>query len=273
MGSPQKRLALLGALTAVLLLSAAFAGAASTASTAAAKQSTATAAATIAKAGANTTKARATVTATKAVTAGTNLRVSDAAKRAARVRGHSRGPADAVFNGAITTGDPTQSPRLFRDGIPDTCAAPGTSGITGSGNYNYDVYEVVRTGSTGCVDVVVRHALHGYELHLLRCLQPDVQPGEHSRELAGRSRLEPEPDRELLVHPRHGRARLHQRARGDERRRMLRLHGQRVRRGSGWRTSATTAPAATSTSATTRRSLRPVRQRPPKRNRLERAHR
>ena len=46
MGSSQKRLALLGALTAVLLLAAAFAGAASTAPTAKAKQSSATATAT-----------------------------------------------------------------------------------------------------------------------------------------------------------------------------------------------------------------------------------
>jgi hypothetical protein len=43
-------------------------------------------------------------------------------------------------NGSITLADPTQTSRLFRDGIPDTCAAPGTCGTPIGGTYHYDLH-------------------------------------------------------------------------------------------------------------------------------------
>ena len=64
--------------------------------------------------------------------------------------------ADAHFSGSITNGDPTQAGRLFRDGVPDTCAAPGTSGLFDSAPRHYDVYEVVNNqGTSQCVEVTV----------------------------------------------------------------------------------------------------------------------
>ena len=42
-----------------------------------------------------------------------------------------------TWNVSITGGDPTTTQRSFRDGVPKTCAAPGTctAGIAGSFNY------------------------------------------------------------------------------------------------------------------------------------------
>lgn len=66
------------------------------------------------------------------------------------------------INGAITLADPTQTSRLFRDGVPDTCAAPGTCGAPIAGTYHYDLYtfrnyDVV----TACVVATVNTACTG----------------------------------------------------------------------------------------------------------------
>src|SRR5580765_8152356 len=63
--------------------------------------------------------------------------------------------ADAHFSGSLTSGDPTQTGRLYRDGVPDTCAAPGTGSIFDSAPHLYDTYEIVNNGATGCVEVTV----------------------------------------------------------------------------------------------------------------------
>ena len=46
-----------------------------------------------------------------------------------------------TWNVSITSGDPTTTQRSFRDGVPKTCAAPGscTSGIGGS--FNYQIFQ------------------------------------------------------------------------------------------------------------------------------------
>jgi hypothetical protein len=67
-----------------------------------------------------------------------------------------------VFNGSITAGDATETPRLFRDGIPDTCGAAGACATSGTGNFHYDQYTVINTtGSTQCVFVDVNTACTG----------------------------------------------------------------------------------------------------------------
>ena len=61
-----------------------------------------------------------------------------------------------VFEGSIEAGDPTQTDRMFRDGIPSTCDAPKTCpGPFGDGlQHHYDSYTVTNTtGSTQCVSV------------------------------------------------------------------------------------------------------------------------
>jgi hypothetical protein len=61
-----------------------------------------------------------------------------------------------IVNGAIDGGDPTQTDRLFRDGIPSTCDAPkACPGPFGDGlQHHYDSYTFTNTtGSTQCVSV------------------------------------------------------------------------------------------------------------------------
>src|SRR5581483_3202361 len=70
----------------------------------------------------------------------------------------------AVINGAIDLSDPTQTDRLFRDGIPSTCAAPKTCpGPFGDGQqHHYDAYSFTNTtGATQCVSVDANTACVG----------------------------------------------------------------------------------------------------------------
>ena len=60
----------------------------------------------------------------------------------------------STATGAIGAGDPTQSPRLFRDATPDTCAATKTLTTTEAGNFRYDLYTVDNiTNGPLCVSV------------------------------------------------------------------------------------------------------------------------
>jgi hypothetical protein len=66
------------------------------------------------------------------------------------------------ISGSITLTDPTQTSRLFRDGVADTCAAPGTCGAPIAGTYHYRMhsfrnYDVV----PACVSVSVNTACTG----------------------------------------------------------------------------------------------------------------
>jgi hypothetical protein len=60
-----------------------------------------------------------------------------------------------VVNGSIVGGDPTMAGRMFRDGIPSTCAAPKVCpGPFDAAPHHYDSYTFTNTtGSTQCVTV------------------------------------------------------------------------------------------------------------------------
>lgn len=59
-----------------------------------------------------------------------------------------------TFTGSITTSDPTQTGRLFRDGVASTCAVPKANPGTVSGSFHYDEYEFFNgSGSSQCVTV------------------------------------------------------------------------------------------------------------------------
>ena len=62
-----------------------------------------------------------------------------------------------VVNGSITGGDPTMAGRMFRDGIPSTCAAPKVCpGPFDATPHHYDSYTFTNTtGSTQCVTVTM----------------------------------------------------------------------------------------------------------------------
>jgi hypothetical protein len=64
--------------------------------------------------------------------------------------------ANAHFSGSLSAGDPSQTGRLHRDGVPDTCAVPGTGQISDGAPHLYDAYEIVNNGgSPSCVEVTV----------------------------------------------------------------------------------------------------------------------
>ena len=60
-----------------------------------------------------------------------------------------------VVSGSIDTGDPTQTDRLFRSGVPQTCPPTTTCATFGDGlPHHYDEYTFTNTtGSTQCVTV------------------------------------------------------------------------------------------------------------------------
>jgi hypothetical protein len=64
--------------------------------------------------------------------------------------------------GSITLADPTQTSRLFRDGIPDTCAAPGTCGTPIGGTYHFRLHSFHNhAATTQCVNLDVTTACTG----------------------------------------------------------------------------------------------------------------
>ncbi len=60
--------------------------------------------------------------------------------------------AATSYSGAITSGDPTQTNRLFRGGVASTCGVPNSASIGNNGTYHYDQYTLQNnTASTQCV--------------------------------------------------------------------------------------------------------------------------
>ncbi len=66
--------------------------------------------------------------------------------------------APTTFTGSLTTSDPQQSLRIFRDGVSSSCGSPKAAcpGTTGTGTRAYDAYTVTNSGGvTACVRVDV----------------------------------------------------------------------------------------------------------------------
>src|SRR5439155_7413867 len=112
--------------------------------------------------------------------------------------------ADAHFSGAIDNSDPTQTPRLFRDGVPDTCAAPGTAATTGSGAYHYDLYEIVNNAAAQhCVTVHLDTACTGNNFIFSAAYSPSFDPNNITQNWLADSALSPNPtaDYEFYLNP------------------------------------------------------------------------
>ncbi|MET0753235.1 MAG: VCBS repeat-containing protein [Pyrinomonadaceae bacterium] len=59
-----------------------------------------------------------------------------------------------VQTGSITTGDPTQTSRVFRDGIPSSCTGGVPTAAPVAGTYHFDSYNFTNpTGQAACVTV------------------------------------------------------------------------------------------------------------------------
>ena len=75
---------------------------------------------------------------------------------------HGPGCMGVPVNGSITLADPTQTSRLFRDGILDTCAAPGTCGTPIGGTYHYRLHQFHNYDTvTACVQFSITTACTG----------------------------------------------------------------------------------------------------------------
>jgi hypothetical protein len=64
------------------------------------------------------------------------------------------GTCPFTVNGTLEPGDLTETPRLFREEPPSSCAAPQPcQGPSGTGPYFYDQYTFVNAAATNCVTV------------------------------------------------------------------------------------------------------------------------
>jgi hypothetical protein len=55
----------------------------------------------------------------------------------------------------------TQNTRLFRDGVPDTCALSASGGAPLAGSFAYDQYDFINAGPAACIDFVINTACTG----------------------------------------------------------------------------------------------------------------
>ncbi len=69
-------------------------------------------------------------------------------------------PTTCSYNGSIGAGDPVQTGRVFRDGVPDTCAAVGSCSVgIATGARRYDAHPFTNTAATAqCVTATLNTA-------------------------------------------------------------------------------------------------------------------
>jgi hypothetical protein len=98
--------------------------------------------------------------------------------------------------GSIDTGDPTQTDRLFRSGIPQTCPASTTCGNFGDGMLrHYDAYTFTNTtGSTQCVIVDTNTACTGTNFIFIGAYLGTFNPNNICTNWIGDSGGSPNPD-------------------------------------------------------------------------------
>lgn len=66
----------------------------------------------------------------------------------------SKSAATVVLTGTVNTADPSQSGRLYRDGVPSTCAGKTCPGLFSGGPWNYEVVSVYNCSpAPACITV------------------------------------------------------------------------------------------------------------------------
>ena len=103
-------------------------------------------------------------------------------------------PSGCVVSGSIDTGDPTQTDRLFRSGIPQTCPASTTCATFGDGlPHHYDEYTFTNTtGSTQCVTVDTDTACTGTNFIFIAAYLGSFDPANICTNWIGDSGFSPE---------------------------------------------------------------------------------
>ena len=105
-------------------------------------------------------------------------------------------PGGCVINGSIDTGDPTQTDRLFRSGIPQTCPASTTCAIFGDPTpRHYDSYTFTNTtGASQCVTVDTNTACTGTNFVFIGAYLGSFDPANICTNWIGDSGSSPNPD-------------------------------------------------------------------------------
>ena len=105
-------------------------------------------------------------------------------------------PSGCVVTGSIDTGDPTQTDRLFRSGIPQTCPASTTCATFGDGlPRHYDEYTFTNTtGATQCVTVDTNTACTGTNFIFVAAYLGSFDPANICTNWIGDSGFSPNPD-------------------------------------------------------------------------------
>jgi Kelch motif/Galactose oxidase, central domain len=106
-----------------------------------------------------------------------------------------------VVTGSIANGDPTQTDRLFRSGIPQTCPATTTCAIFGDGQpRRFDSYTFTNTtGSTQCVHIDTTTACTGNQFIFIGAYLGSFDPNNICTNWIGDSGNSPNPEQAFDV--------------------------------------------------------------------------
>jgi hypothetical protein len=111
-----------------------------------------------------------------------------------------------VINGSIDTGDPTQTDRLFRSGIPQTCPASTSCAILGDGlPRHYDSYTFTNTtGATQCVTIDTNTACTGTNFIFIGAYLGSFDPSNVCTNWIGDAGSSPNPEQAFQVNVDNG---------------------------------------------------------------------
>ena len=106
-----------------------------------------------------------------------------------------------VVTGSIDAGDPTQTDRLFRSGIPQTCPASTSCSVFGDGaQHHYDEYTFTNTtGATQCVTIDTNTACTGTNFIFVAAYLGTFDPVNICTNWIGDSGGSPNPDQPFQV--------------------------------------------------------------------------
>src|SRR6266545_838742 len=109
-------------------------------------------------------------------------------------------PGNCVINGSIDTGDPIQTGRLFRSGIPQTCPASTTCSTFDTLPHHYDAYTFTNTtGASQCVTIDTNTACTGTNFIFIAAYLGSFDPNNICTNWIGDSGSSPNPDQPFQV--------------------------------------------------------------------------